>query len=251
MFVRLLACCLALFSISACNAEKPQEPAKDQGQRFDEVTAKLENAFSRLTVSEIADAPMEGMLEVTLTSGEIIYTTADGRYLFAGDVLEITDDGPVDVADRHFEEARKTGIANINPADLISFRAEEEQAELFVFTDVSCGYCRRLHQHMDDYNALGVTIHYLAFPRGGLTKESADTMRAIWCASDANAAMTTAKLTGDSAVPPKDCESPVDDQYSLGISFGVRGTPAVYTTDGKQLGGYVEPEDLRSLLKLE
>ncbi|WP_156496975.1 thioredoxin fold domain-containing protein, partial [Alcanivorax sp. HI0083] len=40
------------------------------------------------------------------------------------------------------------------------------------------------------------------------------------------------------------CAKPVDEQYELGLTFGVRGTPAIYTTEGKQLGGYLTPEDM-------
>ncbi|HBS16032.1 MAG TPA: protein-disulfide isomerase, partial [Alcanivorax sp.] len=36
----------------------------------------------------------------------------------------------------------------------------------------------------------------------------------------------------------------------LGLEFGVRGTPAVYTAEGAQLGGYVTPQQLNQRLGL-
>ena len=37
-----------------------------------------------------------------------------------------------------------------------------------VFTDVDCPYCARLHDRVAEYNALGIEIRYLAFPRAGI-----------------------------------------------------------------------------------
>ncbi|VDY38508.1 thiol:disulfide interchange protein [Salmonella enterica subsp. enterica serovar Daytona] len=35
---------------------------------------------------------------------------------------------------------------------------------------ITCGYCHKLHEEMKDYNALGITVRYLAFPRPGAGK---------------------------------------------------------------------------------
>lgn len=57
---------------------------------------------------------------------------------------------------------------------------------LLVFTDITCGYCHKLHEEMKDYNALGITVRYLAFPRQGLESQAEQDMKSIWCAKDKN-----------------------------------------------------------------
>jgi thiol:disulfide interchange protein DsbC len=48
---------------------------------------------------------------------------------------------------------------------------------------------------------------------------------------------------------PATCDSPVAQQYQLGQSMGVTGTPALLTPDGDLIPGYVPPQDLRKRLE--
>ena len=34
---------------------------------------------------------------------------------------------------------------------MITYAAEDEKVEVYVFTDITCGYCRKLHRHIDEY----------------------------------------------------------------------------------------------------
>jgi thiol:disulfide interchange protein DsbC len=67
-------------------------------------------------------------------------------------------------------------------------------------------------------------------------------MESVWCSKDRNQALTGAKL-GKSPVRMK-CSNPVSRQYQLGQLMGVRGTPALFTENGKYIGGYLSPEEL-------
>jgi thiol:disulfide interchange protein DsbC len=70
----------------------------------------------------------------------------------------------------------------------------------------------------------------------------------VWCAEDRNTALTEAKLGG--RVPEDACPAnPVDSHYNLGNLVGVRGTPAVFSADGRELGGYLTPDQLMELLE--
>jgi len=115
-----------------------------------------------------------------------------------------------------------------------------------VFTDIDCGYCRKLHADMDKYNAQGIRVRYLFYPRAGLRSESYRKAVSVWCADDRKAAMTAAK-TGR-PLPARSCVNPVADQYNLGRQLGVRGTPALVLEDGEIIPGYVPPDKLRTML---
>ncbi len=41
-----------------------------------------------------------------------------------------------------------------------------------VFTDIDCGYCRKLHGEIAKYNDNGIRVRYLFFPRSGEGGES-------------------------------------------------------------------------------
>ncbi len=191
-------------------------------------------------------------MEVELNGREIIYASDDGRLVFTGDVIELRDTGPVNLKEARYQKVRNAGLADLDPDALITYPAKgKEKAEIYAFTDITCGYCRKMHRHIEEYNDAGITVHYLAFPRGGPQAGSAEDMRHIWCDAKPDEALTAAKLNNtisDSELA--ECAAAVDEQYQLGLEFGVRGTPAVYTAEGAQLGGYVTPQQLNQRLGL-
>ena len=73
------------------------------------------------------------------------------------------------------------GKLNALSNEMIVYKAPKEQHVITVFTDITCGYCHKLHEQMSDYNALGITVRYLAFPRQGLQSQAEQDMKAIWC----------------------------------------------------------------------
>ena len=48
-----------------------------------------------------------------------------------------------------------------------------------------------------------------------------------------------------------ECDNPVADHYALGQKVGVTGTPAIITSDGRLLPGYMPAENLAEALGLK
>lgn len=235
--------CLSLFMLASCSQAQDDLRTKLQ--------ESLRSSFEDIEVTAVRESPVEGLVEVELNGSDRVYATRDGRFLFTGDLLEVTDKGVENVTERRLGSVRAGTIKTLDEEQMITFPAEEEKAEVYAFTDVSCGYCRRLHQDMTRLNEMGITVHYLAFPRGGMGRGAANTMEKVWCAEDRHSAMTEAKLNGGLSVDPEACENPVAEQYQLGLRFGVRGTPAIFTAQGEQLGGYLPPEKMAAALGLD
>lgn len=192
----------------------------------------------------IADSPIEGLLQVQINS-DIVYVTDDADYLIQGQLMDI--DSRTNITDQAKSGIRKGLLADLNSDEQITFSPENPKYELMVFTDVDCGYCRKLHSQMEEYNEDGIAIHYMAFPRAGVGSESYDKYVSIWCAADQQAAMTQAK---DGLDPePRSCKNPVAEQYELGREIGVTGTPAMITPDGTLIPGYMPPKQLRARLE--
>jgi thiol:disulfide interchange protein DsbC len=130
---------------------------------------------------------------------------------------------------------------------------------VYVFTDVDCGFCRRLHHHIQaykdqgvdkpGYSDLGIEIRYLAYPRAGANSPSGDKLVTAWCAKDKQQTMD--RLKNLQPVATAKCpNNPVAEQLRLGAEMGVTGTPAMLLADGTMIGGYVSPEELARRLGL-
>ena len=155
----------------------------------------------------------------------------------------------LDLTERDLAAKRKVELNQIDLAEAITFKARsEEAAEIFVFTDVSCGYCRKLHRHIKDITESGITVHYLAFPRAGSESSAGELMSRVWCAKDRQRALTTAKRGGVIKQKTEDCDDPVSEQHELGLVVGVSATPSIYDHRGQRLGGYLTPSQLARAL---
>lgn len=193
----------------------------------------------------IADSPVEGLLQVQINS-DIVYVTKDAEYLFQGQLMDI--DTRTNITDEAKSGIRQSLLAEVKDEDQIIFASDTAEAKynLMVFTDIDCGYCRKLHEQIEEYNDEGIVIHYMAFPRAGIGSDSYDKFVSVWCAADQQSALTLAKNGIDPE--PKSCKNPVADQYELGREIGVTGTPALVTSDGTLIPGYMPPDKLLARL---
>lgn len=191
----------------------------------------------------ISETPIEGVLMVQI-GGDIVYATADGKFLIQGRVVNL--ETREDLTESAKTEVRRVLIAEVDTSKQIAFSPEDPDYELMVFTDIDCGYCRKLHAQMQQYNENGISIRYMAFPRAGIGSKSYDKAVSVWCANDQQDALTQAKMGSDP--DPQQCENPVAEQYQIGMEMGVTGTPALLTKDGTLIPGYVPPEQLRARL---
>jgi thiol:disulfide interchange protein DsbC len=191
----------------------------------------------------ISETPIAGVLMVQI-QGDIVYATSDGKYLIQGRVIDM--DTREDLTEGAKSDIRKELMGDIDPAQQIVFAPKEPDYELTVFTDIDCGYCRKLHEQVPEYNKEGISIRYMAFPRAGVGSRSFEKAVSVWCADDQQGAMTSAKAGQE--MDPAQCDNPVADQYRLGIALGVTGTPALLTPEGQLIPGYVPPAQLRQRL---
>lgn len=212
-------------------------------QSFDAVEAKIRALVPNATTIAISETPIENILQVQINS-DIVYVTADGQYLVQGQIMDI--DTKDNITDQAKSGIRLSLLTDVKVDEQITFSPAEPKYDLLVFTDIDCGYCRKLHNQMEGYNEQGIAIHYMAFPRAGIGSDSYDKFVSVWCSDDQKEALTLAK-NGTDPLPQK-CPNPIADQYELGREVGVTGTPALVTSDGTLIPGYMPPEQLRQKL---
>ena len=215
----------------------------------DALVAKLKSLRPDLPIKTVKETALEGMLILELADGDVLYGTADGRFLFTGDMYAVQSDGFVNLTSVIRADRRRVLLASVSKNDMIVFEADgERKAYVNVFTDVDCGYCRKLHLEMDQINALGIEVRYLAYPRAGVNSDSYHKIVSAWCAEEPHRAITELKLGQD--IPQRSCPNPVAAQMDLGSQVGVTGTPALVTEEGRLIPGYLSAQDLAQALGL-
>lgn len=232
---------LALCSLGFISAASAQSTDIDAQHHL----VKQQFAMLNLSVNAISEAPLDGLLQVFTNRG-LFFTSKDGQYFIEGNIYDLTN--KVLVNDEQMRPYIQQQVA-ANKSGTIEYKAKNEKYVINVFTDPSCGYCRKLHNEMKDYNDAGITVRYMAFPRGGLTSETYLQMQHIWCTKDSRGAMNAAKEGKN--VKPAMCNNPVKTQYELGQSFGISGTPAIIMPNGRLIPGYQPAQALLAQLQAE
>ena len=232
---------------AAVAAPVPTTPTPAAGTPEARALQAIRSINPTIAVDHVSAAPMPGFREA-IVGGQVVYVSDDGRYLFlpgSGGALYDAQ------AKRNLTESALAGmrrdlLSKIPAGERIVFAPPNPVHTVTVFTDVECGYCRKLHSEMAEYNRQGIAIEYLAFPRMGLGSEDYRKMVSVWCASDRRKAMTDAK--NEKRIPQRDCTTTVNMQYDIGQRIGLTGTPMILAEDGTQMGGYVPPAALREAL---
>lgn len=200
----------------------------------------------RVPESGVQASPLPGVFAVQ-DGHEFGYVSADGRFLLRGDLFDLATGR--DLTEDARRADRLAAVATIGPGNAIEFAPKVPGATksiVTVFTDVDCGYCRRFHSQIRDYNARGIAVRYLAWPRSGPSTASWKRAETVWCAKDRAAALSAAKR-GES-LPAGQCDSPVAREYQLGVELGVHGTPTMILPNGELLAGYLPPDELEAKL---
>ncbi|AUI65770.1 MULTISPECIES: bifunctional protein-disulfide isomerase/oxidoreductase DsbC [Glaesserella] len=203
---------------------------------------KLQTTLEKIgaTNVKISDSVLPGFKTAVSDQG-VVQISQDGRYVIQGQIFEIKDGKVVDVTNRAL-------LAELNALEkeMIIYPAKNEKHVVTIFMDITCHYCQVLHSKIKEYNDLGITIRYLAFPRGGLNNQTAKQMEAIWTEKDPVFALNESEKGN----LPKELKTPniVKKHYELGIKFGVTGTPNIVTQQGELIPGYVEPKELVKML---
>ena len=219
-----------IFSLAIAASATVQADAASEAKVREAIKALVPSA----QIDSIGESKLTGFYEVTL-SGQVLYVSADGKYLVQGMVYDIANKR--DLTEEKKSIMRKAALAGVPRDRMISFPAKSEKHRVTIF-----GYCRKLHQQIAEYNNLGITIDYLFFPRSGLNTPSFDKAVTVWCSADKQKAFTDAKAGMEQE--KKTCDNPVADDFALGQKLGVNGTPMIVAGDGSQIGGYVPPAQM-------
>lgn len=227
------------------SAAAAQPVATDPGD-LDAVKQAVGAHLPGVKVDAIRATPLPGVYEIQ-AGMNFGYVSGDGRYLIEGDLNDLIS-GKRLTEDRR-REARAGLMAGVADNQTIEFFPQNQPLKytVTVFTDLDCGYCRKLHQEIAGYNKEGIGVRYVFFPRSGPNTESFYKAEKVWCAADQRQALTLAKQ-GGKVEGDKSCPNPVMSHYQLAAQLGIRGTPAIVLPDGELIPGYQPPAALAEIL---
>ncbi len=209
----------------------------------DAIRQALAKSMPSVKVESVKPSEISGLYEVTV-GGNIIYVSGDGKYLLQGHLVDVA--ARTDLTEEKLSGARKQALEKLGVDKMMVFKPKTSKYTVSIFTDIDCGYCRKLHSEIDQYMAEGITIQYLFFPRAGKGSDSYNKAVSVWCADDRKAALTAAKK---GATPPaKTCANPVDEHMQLAEAFEVKGTPMMVTEKGNIFPGYLPAKQLAEAL---
>lgn len=199
-----------------------------------------------LKPESIEKSPVPGLYEVTV-GPRIYYISEDGKYLIQGSLVDLK--AREDVTEKKQGAARIAALNKVGTSKMVVFKPKLTKYVVYIFTDIDCGYCRKLHSEIDSYLKNGIEIRYLFFPRAGENTESFFKAVSVWCAKDRNAALTKAKK--GEGLEKKQCDNPVKAHMDLGAAMGANGTPMIVTEKGTVIPGYVPADQLYKMLEEE
>ncbi|MBQ0720693.1 MAG: thioredoxin fold domain-containing protein [Gammaproteobacteria bacterium] len=246
---------LALVSIIiACVAQplwaaEPSSSATEvSSERKARIMATLRSARPDLNYGDIEASPIPGIAMIQVENGPMLFVYNDGEFFFDGDLYQVGKGRFINLKEQALTAVRKDLLAEIPLDEMIVFSPTAEvKGVINVFTDVDCGYCRKLHKEVPELNAMGIEVRYMAFPRAGLGSASHHKIASAWCAEDPRTALTAMK--NGEHVDTNFCDdNPVAKQYELGQQMGVNGTPAIVLADGSLLPGYRPAADMARVL---
>ena len=204
----------------------------------------LQKRFKNIDTTKIRTTPVKGLYEVVI-GAKVYYFSEDARYLLEADIIDMHTRQNLTRPSQY--KARLEVLASVGEENMIVFAAKNPKYVVTAFTDIDCGYCRKMHSEINDYNKLGITIRYLFFPRAGVNSASYKKAVSVWCADDRKKAFSDAKM--GKAIAEKTCKNPVNNHMALVKQMEMTGTPALMFTDGNIILSYIPPAELLKILE--
>ena len=227
----------SLFAALALAVAAPLAQAADAEQA---IRKTLNTLQSDLKIESVSASPLKGLHQVQLEGGRVLYMSEDGQYLMQGYLYQMRDGQMVNLTEQAESVAVARQLNALPRNEMVIFAPKNPKTHITVFTDTDCGYCQLLHKEVAKLNRQGVEVRYVAYPRAGVGSPTYNDLVSVWCAKNPQEAMNQAKAR--KKVAAATCENPVAEQFKLGQSIGVQGTPAIFLANGQLIPGY-QPAD--------
>lgn len=195
-------------------------------------------------VETIIKTPYNGLYEVKVGS-EIIYSDAEGKFVFIGRILET--ETSKDITQARLDEINKIKFSDLPLEASIKSVKGNGKRMIAVFEDPNCGYCKRFRKTLADTK--DITIYTFMYPL--LSDDSRAKVKNVACSADKAKVWDDWMINGKT--PPAAAEScnataSTEKLLELGRKLKVTGTPTIFFIDGTRVPGAIDAKTLESRL---
>ncbi len=245
---------LSMLTITSFAFIQTSYALSDSGQEFDSSLISPDayqsiHTFFQNTPNVSIQRYNQQLLEVNI-GVRSFFASNDGRYIYVGKVIDTQE--KIELSEQVAQKNRVKALDQLSDKNQLTFPATaKELFSVTLFTDIDCGYCRRFHDNMAQYNALGIRVNYVMFPRAGKHSASYDKTAAVLCSSNPQESMTFAmrgKFSMPSPSVSKTCLHNLNEQMLLAAEFGISATPTMVLPNGAVIQGVLNPEQLLAQL---
>ena len=223
---------LALISLSFLNYAYANESSPNQLQQY-------------FGSEPIEVTPYDKYLKEITVGTKTYFASLDGRYIFTGPIFDTQS--RQDIVEVRTKAMRHKMLAKLPKDSTLTYPATtQEKHVITVFTDIDCGYCRKLHSQIDAFNTLGVSVRYVMLPRAGINTRSFKKAVSALCSETPNSTMTLAMMGNE--IDTKNCSNNVNQQMQLAKQLNITATPTILLPDGSLTVGYITADQLIDLL---
>jgi len=218
----------------------------DVATDIEKVKEQASKMFRGVGDAEIVASPAKNVYRIGFDTGGFAFAYVEGDFVLLGDLYNVEE--LVNLTEQATNEKMIAAIDEVPTSKMIVYGPKDAKRYITVFTDIDCGFCRKLHAEVPALNEAGIQVRYLAYPRAGVNSGSYDKYVSVWCNDDQHQSLTDAK--NGKSVPSATCENPIAETYGVAKSIGIRGTPTVVLDNGSVNPGYAPAEALIKQLGL-
>ena len=184
-------------------------------------------------------------LLVLYTNRGILYTNESADLLLQGNLISLKEE--ITNLTQGHQQAFLVSEIHKRQQDWIEFKASEEKQILHVLTSPSCGYCKKMHNDIQQYLDEGITIRYMALPRAGRDSEEFKNMSNTWCGTG-TVDKFNRLMAGEQIPENTECVNKLESHISFNNKFGFSVTPILITQTGIAIEGYRPAKQLAAAL---
>lgn len=196
-------------------------------------------------IKSVQKTPINGLYEVVLGDADVIYTTADAKYIFQGDLIDI--DNKISLTEQRVEALTKVRFANLDFKNSFKIVRGNGKRHMAIFEDPNCGYCKRFEKQLKTID--NVTVHMFLLPILG--NDSVAKSANIWCAKDKG--KTWLNWMTKDITPPKNMAKCDTSALTANVQFArkhrINGTPLTIFSDDTRVGGAVSMRQIEDNLQ--
>lgn len=208
-----------------------------------DIRKAISTRYPGAEISSVGKTSYGGLYEVVI-DGELAYVTADGRYLFLGNLVDTA-------TKRNLTAARMAKLQEVKWDSLpfshaIKTVKGDGSRKLAVFSDPDCPYCKRFENELTKVD--NITIYTFLTPIQSLHPAAINVAKQIWCEKDRITAWNDYMLKAEKPKAAATCDNPVDENIALSNRLKVSGTPTLIFENGQRVPGMVPADKLETLL---